>query len=443
MERAFSHKFGAWALVVFLIFLMLQAGLSVRSNVSFLSLQGAGQLIWLASFLVAVFTALKTDMRGIIFFVFLYQCIAVFFIYGIYVNVVGDPLGVAPVDALTYHNLALSGSYVDLIDYFDLIPHRWDMSDYGFPIIARFIYMIPGDPIVNMKFVNICAHVGSTSALYYSARLLNYDRATIKLVVALFGFYPASVFFNASGLKEPIFSFFVCGAVLLMLVAAQKRHGPLFYGVAGASIFATGLFRFLYPIFLGVSFFTQLWSSTSSKYKLLIRVLIFIAGVFSVGLMMVLFQGAIAKLFGISILERQSYRLASDVGWFEQVGLIVVGIIGPLPSFSYSAYLDDYVMLAVPNYVKVCLSLSFLWSCLKSLRAKYFEPSSVWVFLLLNFAMLILSAGSFDHRFHYPFIASYILLAGNGLGKGMDVRRLSFWSYFAAVIVLIAIYNDG
>lgn len=440
VEGLSSYKYLAWAGVVFLIFLILQMGFSFKSQETFLSFQGLMHLIWLFSFLIMVFVSLRLEIKAIFFLVLIYQLVAVFSIYSLYIIFVGNPLGPSPIDALSYHDLALRGRYVNFNEFLQLIPSRWDISDFGFPLVGRYVYMFLGDPIFNMKLLNILFHMGSTFFVFRSARAIGYDKYKVKWAAILFGLYPATVFFNASGLKETIFVFFVSASIFFML-ASFRRTLSLNTGLAGSAILLTGFFRIFYPIFLLFSYFAQMYNVVSGRYKLFLRITVLVSAVTGIFLLLIFFQESLVRIFAVSIFERQSYRAGTEVGLVENTLFIIVSVIGPLPNFEYSKVLDNYSMQTVPNFIKVMLSLPFLISLMNAFKSRLFFPFSLWLFVGMNFIMLVLSASAFDHRLHYPFIPAYILLSVQGIDSGFDVRHGLFWLYVICSIFLITLYN--
>lgn len=438
MNNVANNKIGLWSLIVFSVFLLFQVYFSFSEANSFLSTEGLFQILWLSVFLVFLCFGLKCSIPLLFLLVFVYQFFGVLLVYALNSNLGEGPLGPLNTDSGAYHKIALLGRYQGINEFIDSLPSNYNVADLGFPLIMRYVYMLPGNSILNMKFLNILCHVGTTYLVFLSAKISNYNVEKVRLATLFIGLYPASIYFNASGLKEPIFLFVVSACISAILLAQRENK---FIPLALFLIAITVFFRTVYPAALFSAFFFQMYLFASGRYKLIIRIFVLVLSLIVMGGVLFYLKSEFYKIASISFSDLQEERSGREVGVFENAFFIIVSVVGPLPTIKYNGSFDSYFLLVIPNIVKTFLSLSIVLAffSLAKLKAKW--SVSLWVFLVANIVMLVVSATALDHRYVYPFMSVFILLSANNLGEAIDLRRPVFWLYMFFASALIFLYN--
>ncbi|MCL1040921.1 hypothetical protein L2712_04530 [Shewanella marisflavi] len=440
MTPAFNHQYLKWSIYTLVVFIFLQSVLSFSFGNDFLSIHGFLHLFVLVLYFVLVYLSLKSNVQVSIFYIVIYQIYFTLALY-FYYSALGTPLGIGIPDALFYDQLARES--VDLSIYDSIIGtlSSHDLGDLGFTQLTRIIYMFPGEPVINMKLVNVFLHILSGIFLFKTARLLKFDITSAKFITVLFCLNPASLYFNSTGLKEASFLFVVTISIYLCYAAVHKKS--LICGALGIiSIVSTAFFRVPYPLFLLFGFSVYFYGVTSGRFKIVIKLLIIILLPFVLAILWSLLKSSLELWFALDLGRLQAHRLGKEsVGLVEYILLILVGLIGPIPSFNYELSQSSSILLTIPNFIKMCLSGYFIISIFEVVKFREFQWYPLLIVFFINFLMLVIAASTFDMRYVYPIMPVFYLLAGRKLIDGFELKSPLFLGYMLLCTLLIVLYN--
>lgn len=440
MTPTFNHQYLKWSICIFVVFVLLQTVLSFSFFNNFLSVYGFLHLFLLVFYFVLVYFSLKSTFQVSMFYIVIYQVYFTSILY-FYYSHLGSPLGVGIPDAVFYDQLARESVYLSTYDSIVSTLNSNDLGDLGFTQLTRFIYMFPGEPVVNMKLVNILLHILSGVFLFKTARLLNFDVISAKLITVLFCLNPASLYFNSTGLKEATFQFVVMLSIYLCY-AAIHRKSLIFGALAIISIVSTAFFRVPYPLFLLFGFSVYFYGVTTGKFRIVIKLLVIMLLPFVLAMLWLLLKSSLELWFSLDLGRLQAHRLGKEsVGLVEYILLMLVGFIGPIPSFNYEPSLSSSILLTIPNFIKMCLSGYFIISIYEVVKFRECQWYPLLIVFFINFLMLVIAASTFDMRYVYPMMPVFYLLVGRKLIDGFELRSPLFLGYMLLCVSLIVLYN--
>lgn len=439
--KGIEKEYSIWALIALVIFIFLQMGTSFLGQESFLSLYGGIHIIWLMSYLVVVFICLRLSYISSFVFLFVYQGCVVFFLLSFYMSIIGNPLGIDPLDAKFYDEIARHIAKLSFFDSISYLLKTHDMGEIAYTQIIRLVYMLPGDSIINMKFINVALHMSSGLFVYKTATLLGLNSTRSKLIFIIFCMNPASVYFNSSGLKEPVFQFLIASTIYVcyMYILTKKSK---YLVVSLLLILLTGFFRIPYPIIFIAGFSVYIYLGSQGQAKFFARTfLIIVIPLMFFGIWLLL-KDAISHLMNLDIGAVQAHRLGRDnIGLKDYLALIISGFIGPVPSFSYDYWSIDTPLFTIQNYIKMMLSVFFVYSIYEIYKEKLILYYPIVCIYMLNALLLILTAATFDFRFIYPLMPIFYLIVGRRFISNHSVKKAWFWGGLSFGILFIFLYN--
>ncbi|GAB1077661.1 MAG: hypothetical protein SAqTSB_37990 [Shewanella algae] len=241
---------------------------------------------------------------------------------------------------------------------------------------------------------------------------------------------------------------FVISSVFLFYASFKYKSVLLFvFGVAFCV--STSFFRLPYSLFIITGFLLYFWLIYEGKYRRLINLVITLLTALSVFAFYILIGPIISGWFSLDLTKLAAHRLGkADVGFFDYLILFVVGIVGPLPYFDYKSMHSNLAMYTVPNFLKVCTSLFFIFSIIHifRLRLKVYYPL-LFIFFI-NLIMLVIAASTFDFRYVYPILPLlYIVMSSLVVQQQkliifrIDTCKLATVLYFPFIVLLIFFYN--
>lgn len=442
MSYVLTGRYSKVSLLVLAGFLILQCLSSIFNEQNFLSPYGLVHVVWLLGYCFAAGFGFKLSLNASIVFIILYQVISVFLLYSYYVFVIEDPLGINPVDAVFYHVMAINSSEVGFYDSIRLLLATHDVGDLGFTQVARLVYMLPGEPIINMKLFNIACHVLSSIYLFKVAKIIGFSKAGAKVVFVLFALNPASVYFNASGLKEPFFQLLVISSVY------QSYRGVIRKKVASSIlalvlITATGFFRTTFPLLILLAFLVYLYiSAQGARSRMVYRSFIIVCLPLLVYLVFGFVGDSLIYNLNRDYSAVHSYRLGKEnVGFIDYVALFLSGFLGPPPSLSYDVSDESSLIKTVPHFIKMIFSVFFCVSLGSIIRERDFRYYPLIVITVSNILIFVISAASFDIRYFIPTMPMLYLIAL----RSLSWRDYRFgWSFIMMCFLsfaLTAAYN--
>ncbi len=439
--KGIEKEYSVWALIALFTFTFLQMGTSFLGQESFLSLYGGLHIIWLLSYLVVIFICLRLSYLSSFVFIFIYQGSVVFFLLSFYISIIGNPLGIDPNDARFYDEIARHLAKLSFLDSISYLLQTHDVGEIAYTQIIRLVYMLPGDPIINMKFINVALHMFSGLFVYKTAKLLGLNSIRSKLIFIIFCMNPASVYFNSSGLKEPVFQFLIAFTIYVCyLYLLTKKSKYLVMSLL--LILSTGFFRIPYPIIFIVGFSVYIYLGSQGQAKIFARTfLIIVIPIIFFGIWLLL-KDAITHLMDLDISAVQAHRLGREnIGLKDYLALVISGFIGPVPSFLYDYWSIDTPLFTIQNYIKILLSVFFVYSIYEIYNEKLKLYYPIVCIYMLNASLLILTAATFDFRFIYPLMPIFYLVLGRRFISYRSVKKAWFWGGLSFGILFIFLYN--
>lgn len=440
MNNKFERELFCWSLLVTITFFAMQLLFSLRTENTLFSSTGFWHFISLVMFLGYVKISSLSDIRVSLLFAFFYQLIGTFLLY-YYFSHSNMPLGIDLADAYFYDAIARESIKLDFYTSIENIIKTHDIGDVGFTQFTRLVYFIPGDPILNMKIMNVVLSLISCFLIYKISIRLGFGSYLSKLTTILYSFNPSIIYFSSSGLKEALFQFVVVTTVLYSYSFVKKpnfKNGV----IAFILIVSTSFFRVIYPIFFLFGFSLYFYFTSEGKNRTLAKIsLIFVIPIFS--FVVWLFVGStLQQWFSLNLFELQAARLGRDsVSILDYILLAILGIVGPIPSFNYDLSGTSSVLLTLPHYIKVCLSLYLIIGIYKVIREKLVAFIPLISIFILNYLMLIISAATLDIRYIYPISSVIYILIGLGLSEGLRINRTFTIVYFILSLSLVYLYN--
>ncbi|SHG68635.1 hypothetical protein SAMN05443144_14513 [Fodinibius roseus] len=424
------------------LFVLLQSFFSFQSTQSFLSRFGLLQLVSLFFFSTFFALAKKIKPKQVFLLIFVYQLTLVLFLFTFYVLAYGNPLGFEPKDAVYYNLLGLELQNKNLYSSIVYLLENRRVGDLGFPILLKFIYSLGGNKILNVKIFNILFHLLTCFYLYKISIYINLKKYICKNILILYGLNPISIYFNASGLKEPFLLLMVTLSFYFFYKAYTKKLIG-YYFVSFLTLLMTGLFRAPFPVLIFFSLGSLLFIEIKGRYRYIFRIFILlIVPLLLVPILWVVKDELIAKI-AINRSIAVTNRIGIQAGFFEYSIMAVSGIIGPFPTFAYGIENDNYLLQTVGNFIKLVLSYFFLIGCVQIFKNKLRKFYPLLIFIASNIAMLTFAAATLDHRLLYPFIPFYFLIIGYGYSLeqyyGFYLRR--YMVYIVFIIILVIGYN--
>lgn len=424
-----------------LLFLFFQIIITYYSGYDYYDVYGTFHNIILFGFLLFFILSQKTSIKNIFFFILVYQILYVFGSFYFYTEFYNNPLGFEPTDEIFYHKIGQELQAKGFEDSINYLFQYVGISDFGFPLIVKYIYALGGYELFNMKVFNILFHLLSCFFLYKTSRLIFTDYSVSKILLILYGLNPISIYFNASGRKEPFFILIVTLSIYYTYKAILKRKFSL-YLIAFLSILATGMFRTIFPIFLIISFGLYLFLNKKGRFKNFVRLGYLLIGIILLTGAILFIQKDLNEAMEVDQSALAAARIGRTPTLIDQGVLIISGVIGPIPSFSYKSGNDSALLQTAGNFVKIILSVFFLTGSLKILREKKVIFYPLLLFIGLNIFMLVSVAASLDHRFIYPFLPAYFIVLAYGFD---DIKKRGSMKtlipYLCFVTALIIAYN--
>lgn len=403
---------------------------------------GTMHYLSLVLFLIFFILAQRIAVREVFVLILFYQLFLVFSLFTYFIVVYNSPLGFEPVDEGLYHYLGQELKDKSFLVSIEYLKVHQDISDFGFPLLVKFIYSLGGDGILIMKLMNIIFHLITCVLIFKLGRLIFSDENVSKYAVLLYGLSPISVFFNASGFKEPFFTLIVVLCFYLLYKAyLEKKLKFLILGLL--ALLGTGTFRITFPIFIFLSFGYYSFINVSGKHRFLIRGFFILCSIFLGGLLFQIFQNEFQSKMAVDSQVVVAHRLGRVPGFIDYIVMAVSGLIGPIPTFSYTDKEELNLLQAAGNFIKLFFSFFFLIGCYYVIRKKIKILYPLMMFILANVIMLTLTSLSLLHRFHYPFTPFFFLLVAFGLNIFQERRisRFLIYSYFFFIFILIVGYN--
>ncbi|CAH6784685.1 conserved membrane hypothetical protein [Vibrio chagasii] len=440
MNSNFNQEYIKWSIIVLTIFVFLQCILSFSFTEGFLSYFGVVHFLVLVFYLLVIYLCLISDIKVAFIQIFLYQFTLTLLLFTYYSNI-GYPLGIGLADAIFYDTMAKEAALLSATDSVVNLLSTHDIGDLGFTQFTRLIYILPGEPLFNMKVSNVLLFLMSGVLFYRTALRIGFDYEKAKITTIFFCLNPASIYFNSTGLKEPLFQFVVMLSIFLCYRLVSKQTVSCFI-LALVAVLLTALFRVPYPAFFLFAFSLYYYCYAKGKYKTVAKIFIILLFPFLFAMLWSLIQSTMQEWLSLDLGKLQAHRLGREsVGNVEFILLGIVGLIGPVPTFNYDLSHSSGLLLTLPNYIKMCLSGYFVISIYEVIKLRLVEWYPLVMIFFINLLMLVMSASTFDIRYIYPIISIFYLLVGRKIVNGFYLNAPLFFIYKIVFLSLIFLYN--
>lgn len=439
-----------FGIIVFEFFVILLQFNSIDSNLNNIRLF---QFLFQFSFLVFFILIVHYSNFYFSFVLILcYQVIFSIFLWSFY-YMSSEPLGFNPNDSLIYQNAleeSFGRSYGELIKILKSNPRTASLSDWGYPTYRFLIYkMVPYLMEGLLATVIINAFFHSISCIFVFKIAKRYLANEISIIVmSLWGLSATSIFVNASGLKETIFSFFVILAIhnLVEIEYGKKIKRTFFFFFFTLLIwfFRNYLSIFLVLVYLGCYPFRKVFY----KFYVFFFISIFFICFFG---MEFLSNVLPALKFVQSAREDRMSLFFGSTGIIANCMNFFFAWITPIPKVNATAKIEQLLYSGFAIY-KAFFSLFAIYSIFLILKQKQERFYPILTFMTFNIVLVIITCNSLDYRFLHPsvYIDFILILFGfseiqiNGLGgKLIKKFNISFVIvvFFSIIFLLMSVYN--
>ncbi len=428
-----THKknFVNYLIIAFGCYLSIAIGLSFVQPIQDYNIL-VWQILLITSSAIFISVGWRLTYQSVFPLIFCFHLIFSFLLFLDFKYIVGDRLGYNAIDSLLYSeiaqgtcNLSFERSIYVLDNYLD------SLSDYGFPIFLRYIYMIAGNAELGhilLIFSNCFFQTATCCLTGKIAHEICTDLDSNKVIVLLWGINPCSIYLNASGLKEPIFSF-LCMAIMYGIYKCHnsrsiKKHIILLILIGVSWFFRNYMTLFFLFIYVGYCMFPVLYK----KFFLSICVISLVLCIGFTSLLVDYFP----EIYYAMLQSEEA--LPSGVGKYIYY---MLAFLAPIPKF-FNVSTPQMLLVVGYSILKFSCSVFAIigsWYWIKKKSIKYFPLINIFLFTVI---MLIVSAHYIDYRYAYPIMPCFFILMIEGLKY---YKRLISYLYLLISILVIVIFN--
>lgn len=406
---------------------------NIYTNIEIIGIQSISLICFTTLFIIGK----NFNIRTILFTTFIYQLILSIWLYSFFCIYIGNPLGYNPIDSQLYLDIV---SHTVNIDIKEFIPYMestgYNFSDYGFPFIQRYIYILAGS-IKNGLFImiitNIISHTITTFLLYKLSSLL-ISKHDAKIIALLWGINIYSVYFNVSGLKEQIFILIIISMTYyLYLYKDNSKILPfiLFFIFLILSCF----FRYYITLFYIITFCCLYYFK--SIYNQLFPIYIISLFIISFGAINLLILFIPELYFAVNnTSELLENKVGGGLVW--QILSVFMAFIGPIPKVTNTTLSNSTLseFFTLFKYFLSTFGILAIISIIKSKNTIFYPIINIVIF---NVILLVLSGHFFNMRFIYVTLPLYFILIIYGL-RVFGNKTYANLSYLILFILMI-IFN--
>ncbi|MDO4790790.1 MAG: hypothetical protein Q3998_07505 [Porphyromonas sp.] len=391
------------------------------------------QALSMALFAWSVFLLRRMSIVSATIYIVGYQVLLSFALRVIFLSEYGTLFDPQAVDSLLYSRVAVLIQGEDFSQTLRILARHFkgDLSDYGFPIFLKYVYGLSGGfDAANIVLIifNSIFHAVTALFLYKIAVRVTNDMGVAMWAMGLWGLNTASVFYNISGLKEPLFVM-LCSISMWMLYLAKDR-GLLKYHLLFL-LFAVLLwfFRSYISIFYLIIYIG--YCHVASLYNRFFPILV-IASI----ILCLFFASVLVSYFPeihYSILKNDKFY--RDKSFLFQIVSYILAFMAPVPRLADMSYPRDLYIHSL-SIVKYLLSIFAMWGCfevIRKARADFYPLISIVIFTVL---LLIVSGRMLEYRYAYITMPSFYILMIYG-GKSCPKKlTLGYWLFALVVLFL-------
>ena len=350
-------------------------------------------------------------------------------------------------DAVLYHDLAiLMNKEYNISKIIFLLQNQIIYSDMGMPLLLSFLYkIVESNLILNLLYIIVGIYI---ALLIYNISLFYMSKRYSFLCSLSYSLSSYTLYYFASGLKEPIVIFLVLLSIYIFLKRIYFKNKTFLNSLILLSIplALILLFRPVISIFLIISFMTSYFFKLKSKvYKVffIVVILFFVSLSFPI-----LIKESSSFLTGGSFESMIDNRLEYSTLIKGGVGFtyftnVVSSLFGPFPNFDSSNI--RLSIFASGLVFKSFLSIFFILSTITIIRNRRLKFYPLLIFIFLEIISLVLIIEALELRKSLPHIPVFFILSFWCLYKldleGLKKKKYIINSYFILIIFAMIIWN--
>lgn len=375
-------------------------------------------------------------------FIFIYSILASLLIRGLSWEYLDEPF-LGGVDSRTYNGFGTTAIKKNLsyFNYISFLSQDWGIDDQGMSFVIYLAYKITGNPIGGqnlMLLFNALIITGCAWRLEGIMRYFQIEKKISRFCVAVYAFFPFLSLTSGVGLKENFFLFIIISAFYYMFRYKQTKQ---FKYCIFASLCTIGCIFFRVATFAMIilSFLTCI-ITTKKNRKILLRIIIIgsIGSILGINIFLKLFYGITFN----EVMNVTQYRMGnsnesigSSATWIIQ---FLAVIFGPFANFSKTnAYSTVHASGLI---VKGILDLYLILGLIKIIKKYQSTFYSIFIYFLMNLAMLVLAGVSLDMRYQITLFPLTLPIIGRQIKKSNKIKIFSF--YCLIFIILTFLYNE-
>lgn len=298
-----------------------------------------------------------------------------------------------------------------------------DISDWGYPIFLNWIYSLTGEihggdllMCVCNVFINI-----STVLLLWKLTYQMFGVKIAKLTLLLWGLNVYNIWFNATGLKETLFTFFMVGGFYFLYkvsVYNKLRH----YIWLMAFIFIIVFFRYYISIFfllivISLIFFRRIYE----KYFALIMLFAFTVVILGVDLLAFFIEE-------VAVIYKNQAGVWGDNGILFSIMNVYSAFVSPYPALSGGSLNQNQLTLLFSIF-KISLSFWGIYGMYLLIKTKQTRVYPLINILLFNIFLTIISGLSLNYRYMHITMPLYIVFMIYGYVQSRHKVLIALFSW--------------
>lgn len=415
-----------------LITFLLQVALLTNNTLEPLIViwQLGGMLIFLAS----LHLVQKLSINAALFYIAAYQLALSFILLQIFDSELSLKFNFGSVDTELYNKIGLQAAQLPLAKVFDVIGfYLEDISDQGYPLFISILYRIWDGDTERVRLFLLILNVGfqtlTVYLIYDIAKIVGLRHGETMWIIGLWGLNGASLYFNVSMLKEPLF-LLLCTAVMHSIYKVKSSGGIMWHLSVVLFITLTWFFRYYMSLFFIIIYLGYYWFPRI--YNKYFAVVCITAMIICIVLPQILgsYIPAIDSVVGSSSSFYQSKGLAF------RIFSIPVTFLGPIPRFYSPLYVIEQFLFTF-SIPKFFLSGLAIWGGVKAIQNNDYRVYPLISIFLFTSLLLIVSLHMLDYRYIYIILpCAYILMT-----LGARQRTNLYPIYMAAATVILFLFN--
>ncbi len=377
----------------------------------------------------------------------------VFFSYGMYWYMTGQPFEFEAADAVGYHGEALwiVGMFKagDYHSYFEYIGSNY--SDMGYPLYLGVQYLFTNKSILIARIIKVVLSA-FTVVLIYRITARNFGRETGRIAGIMAMLVPNLIYYCGLHLKETEMVFLVTAftnqADILLHKPKISLKNIIFTVLFGSSLFffrtVLGAVAFM-ALFTALLFSSRKIMKTSKRIRRFVNVLLLFS--------LILGNAIIVEVSGYwearSVNQEASmqYRSEREGGnKLAEYGSTAVFapmmLVAPFPTLVDIESQQNQMLLSGAYFTRNVYAFFIIIALFYLLKKKkYKEHLLLLAFLFGYLIVLSMSAFALSERFHMPIVPFLIILASLGINNLKAKHKNYYFVYLVLISALIIGWN--